>query len=121
MSLSLYLAGRLAGHPLAQVLSSLSADPTPTPSGSGGGVNLNAPAQPIPGLGDTLSQWIGWAKSIGMFAGVMGLMICGIMMMIGRRNRSHLAAEGASGMVWVIAGASVVVMAPGLITALMGG
>lgn len=94
--------------------------PTPDPSSSAG-VDPNAPATSIPGLSATLDQWIGWAKTIGIFAGVMGFIVCGIMMMIGRRNRSHLAAEGATGLIWVIAGASVIVMAPGVITALMKG
>jgi hypothetical protein len=122
MFLSLYLTGRLTA--VSQVPGRLAgppAAPTPGASSGSGGVNLNQPATPIPGLGDTLTQWIGWAKTIGMFAGVIGFIICGVMMMIGRRNRSHLAAEGASGLVWVIAGASVVVMAPGVISAMMGG
>ncbi|MFF4709592.1 hypothetical protein [Streptomyces sp. NPDC001297] len=78
------------------------------------------PAAP-PGMGGTFSDWISWAKYIGMFAGVMGLIACGVMMMVGRRNRSHLAAEGASGLVWVIAGASIVTLSVSMVTALMGG
>lgn len=79
-----------------------------------------APKAP-PGMGGTFSDWISWGKYIGMFLGAMGLIACGGMMMIGRRNRSHLAAEGASGIVWVIGGASVVTLSVSLVTALMGG
>jgi len=46
-------------------------------------------------------------------------MFCGIMMMIGRRNRSQLAAEGASGIPWVIGGLSVVSLAAGITSAVL--
>lgn len=118
MPVSLHVAAWLsthvtmAGPPHAQP--GVAASPTPS-----GTMDINAPAGDVPGLGPTLTHWISWAKSIGMFAGVIGLIICGIMMMVGRRNRSHLAAEGASGIVWVIAGASVIALAPSLISSLM--
>lgn len=77
-----------------------------------------APASP-PGMKDTFSNWISWGKYIGMFAGAMGFIACGIMMMVGRRNRSHLAAEGAGGLVWTIAGISTVTLAVSVVTAMM--
>lgn len=81
----------------------------------------NPGPQAPPGMGKTFSDWISWGKYIGMFAGVMGFIACGIMMMVGRRNRSHLSAEGAGGLVWVIAGGSVVTLSVSIVTALMGG
>lgn len=86
------------------------ADPIPDPN----------PAPP-PGMKNTFSNWISWAKYLGMVAGAIGLIACGIMMMIGRRNRSHLAAEGAGGIVWVIAGISTVTLAVSVVTQMMGG
>ncbi|MFM9625307.1 hypothetical protein OHS71_41120 (plasmid) [Streptomyces sp. NBC_00377] len=84
--------------------------------------NLPNPGpQAPPGMKGTFSDWISWGKYIGMFAGVMGFIACGVMMMVGRRNRSHLAAEGAGGLVWVIAGGSVVTLSVSIVTALMGG
>jgi Type IV secretion system pilin len=77
------------------------------------------PAAP-PGMAGTFSDWISWAKYIGMFAGVMGLITCGVMMMVGRRNRSHMAAEGAGGLVWTVAGLSTVFLAVGIVTAMAG-
>ncbi|MEV4437893.1 hypothetical protein AB0K09_02570 [Streptomyces sp. NPDC049577] len=72
------------------------------------------------GLDKTFGDWVAWAKWIAVMAGVLGLISCGIMMMVGRRNRSHLAAEGASGIVWVIAGISVASLAGGTVPMLFG-
>lgn len=76
-------------------------DPT-TPPG-GGGVDIpDAPPAAPGGLEDVASQWISWAKWATMFAGALGGFWCAIMMAIGRKNRSHLAGEGASGLLWVV-------------------
>ena len=79
-----------------------------------------APVAP-PGTSATFSDWISWTKYVGMVAGAIGLMICGIMMMVGRRNRSHLSAEGAGGIVWVIGGISTVTLAVSVVTTMFGG
>lgn len=68
-----------------------------------------------PGLDGLQGDWIGWAKWVAILAGILGLIACGVMMMIGRRNRGHLAAEGASGLLWVVAGLSVVSLAGGVV------
>ncbi|SOD67428.1 hypothetical protein SAMN06297387_13114 [Streptomyces zhaozhouensis] len=74
------------------------------------------PAPEAPeGLEGLMPQWIGWAKWLAIGLGIIGLIACGIMMMIGRRNRSHLAAEGASGLLWVVGGISVVSLAGGVV------
>jgi hypothetical protein len=69
------------------------AAPPPTP----------APAPP-PGLAELGDTVIAWMKWILMICGVAGLMWCGIMMTVGRRNRSAMAADGASGIPWVLGG-----------------
>jgi hypothetical protein len=55
-----------------------------------------APAAP-PGLESLGSTFLAWTKWILIICGVGGLMICGIMMAVGRRNRSSFAADGAAG------------------------
>ena len=92
-------------------------DPSESPTG---GVPNPAPVAP-PGLGDVVSDWIAWGKWISGAAGFIGLIACGVMMMIGRRNRGHLAGEGASGMVWVLGGLSLVAAAPVLVSSVLGG
>ncbi|MEV6672867.1 hypothetical protein [Streptomyces sp. NPDC051162] len=73
-----------------------------------------------PGMKDVFGGWVAWAKWIAVMSGILGLIACGIMMMLGRRNRSHLAAEGASGIVWVIAGISVASLAGGAVPMFFG-
>lgn len=75
----------------------------------------DSPAETPPGMEGLMGDWIGWAKWLAIGTGVLGLIACGVMMMVGRRNRSHLAAEGASGLLWVMAGLSVVSLAGGVV------
>ncbi|MFI9203740.1 hypothetical protein [Streptomyces sp. NPDC053048] len=72
------------------------------------------------GMSGVFGEWVSWAKWIAVMAGILGLIACGIMMMVGRRNRSHLAAEGASGIIWVIAGISVASLAGGAVPMFFG-
>jgi hypothetical protein len=60
-----------------------------------------------PGLENLGTTLIGWLKWILMISGVAGLLICGLMMTIGRRNRSAMAADGAVGIPWVLGGLTV--------------
>ena len=67
---------------------------------------MAAPPTPVapPGLqdlGDTFLSWLTWILRI---CGVGGLMACGVMMAVGRRNRSAMAAAGAAGIPWVLGG-----------------
>lgn len=55
-------------------------------------------------LGAFGNLFLGWMKWVLMIGGVAGLFACGIMMTIGRRNRSSLAADGAAGIPWVLGG-----------------
>jgi hypothetical protein len=68
-------------------------------------------------LGTTLISWLMW---VAMIAGFGGLLWCGIMMAIGRRNRSAMAADGATGIPWVIAGLSTVAFAAGIVAMVIG-
>jgi len=72
-----------------------------------------------PGVGDVANTFLGWMKWGGLIAGVIGFMICGIMMMVGRRNRSATAVDGATGIPWIIAGLSVITLSSGLVGAIL--
>jgi cytosine/uracil/thiamine/allantoin permease len=39
-----------------------------------------------------------------LFAGVLGILICAVMLIIGRRNRSATAYEGLVGSAWILGG-----------------
>ncbi|MCI0689926.1 MAG: hypothetical protein L0Y54_22215 [Sporichthyaceae bacterium] len=77
-----------------------------------------APEAP-PGLEALGSDLIAWTKWAALIAGVVGLIVCGIMMIIGRRNRSGLAVEGAIGIAWAISGLLVVGAAGLLVSGLL--
>jgi hypothetical protein len=74
---------------------------------AGGGVPDPAPAAP-PGLAVDANTILGWGKWGVLICGVAGLLISGGKMAIGHRNRSTLAADGATNIPWVIGGLSLV-------------
>ena len=59
---------------------------------------------PIPGLGPVADTFLGWGKWTLLIGGVLGMFICAGMMILGRRNRSATAVDGASGIPWVLGG-----------------
>jgi hypothetical protein len=74
--------------------------PTPPP-----GIDP-APSE-IPGLGTAATMFLGWGKWALIVGGVLGMFICGGMMILGRRNRSSTAVDGATGIPWVLGGLTV--------------
>ena len=81
------LTGALAIHELAAT--------TPM-SGLAGDVPNPAPKAP-PGLTGPVNTSLAWWKWGALVAGGSGLIGCGAKLAIGRRNRSNLAADGATG------------------------
>ncbi|NAZ81034.1 hypothetical protein GTR02_04290 [Kineococcus sp. R8] len=81
------------------------------------GVIPDPPAVAPPGVGEKVTTLLGWAKWGGLIAGIVGLLACGIMMAVGRRNRSSMAADGASGIPWVLAGLTVVSFSASIVSA----
>jgi hypothetical protein len=73
-----------------------------------------APAAP-PGLASRVDTLLAWWKWGSLIAGVFGLIACGAMMAIGRRNRSNLAADGAAGIPWVLAGLTLIALSSGIV------
>ena len=49
-------------------------------------------------------MFLGWGKWTLIVGGVLGMFICGGMMILGRRNRSSTAVDGATGIPWVLGG-----------------
>ena len=78
----------------------------PSPS-LAAGVPDPAPQAP-PGLSGKVNTILGWGKWGVLTCGVAGLLLCGGKMAIGHRNRAAVAADGASGIVWVLGGLSLV-------------
>jgi hypothetical protein len=79
-----------------------------------GSVPNPAPVAP-PGLSSKMNTLLGWWKWGALIAGVFGLVGCGAMMAIGRRNRSTLAADGATGIPWVLAGLTLIALSSGIV------
>jgi hypothetical protein len=75
-----------------------------------------APVAP-PGMESVAEQFIGWGKWILIVAGVLGMFICAGMMIIGRRNRSATAVDGAAGVPWVLGGLFLGAVAASLVGA----
>lgn len=66
--------------------------------------DLDPTAVPVPGMGEVADKFIGWGKWAVRVGGVIGMLICGGMMILGRRNRSSTAVDGAAGIPWVLGG-----------------
>lgn len=86
--------------------------------GVAAGVPDPAPVAP-PGLSGRVSTLLAWWKWGALVAGVFGLIGCGAMMAIGRRNRSNLAADGATGIPWVLAGLTLIALVSGIVGVFM--
>ncbi|HEY7429965.1 MAG TPA: hypothetical protein VH641_04445 [Streptosporangiaceae bacterium] len=82
------------------------------------GVPNPAPVAP-PGLAGDVNTLLAWWKWGALVAGVFGLVGCGAMMAIGRRNRSSLAADGATGIPWVLAGLTLIALSSGIVGVFM--
>ena len=82
------------------------------------GIPDPAPVAP-PGLAGRVNTLLAWWKWGALVAGVFGLIGCGAMMAIGRRNRSNLAADGATGIPWVLAGLTLIALSSGIVGVFM--
>ncbi|MCX6462699.1 MAG: hypothetical protein NTW05_03750 [Pseudonocardiales bacterium] len=70
-----------------------------------------------PGFAELAGTLLGWMKWGVVFAGLLGIFICALMLIIGRRNRSATAYEGLAGSAWVIGGLAMASVAALLVGA----
>lgn len=76
--------------------------------------------QPPPGrIADYANTIVGWVKWALIVAGVLGILICAGMVIIGRRQRNAMATEGLIGAGWVIAGLAMISSAAGVVGAFL--
>ena len=75
-----------------------------------------APPGQFATLVGTVLGWLKWTVFVG---GLAGLLVCAIMITIGRRNRNAMATEGVAGGVWVLGGLSLAACAYPLVNAFM--
>ncbi len=86
---------------------------------------MSAPRQQVPdpgpdappGLEELADQLLGWLKWGVLVTGVLGILVCALMLIIGRRNRSATAYEGLVGSAWVIGGLALASVAALLVGA----
>jgi len=75
----------------------------------------NPAPQAPPGLAKPVNTIIAWAKWGVLICGVTGLLICAGKMAIGHRNRATFAADGATGVPWVLGGLSLAAVAASIV------
>jgi hypothetical protein len=120
MTMHSTVAGRFAVRRASQVLASMEIParlmPNPQHTTTPQPSVPNPPAQAPPAqLVAAIDTVLGWGKWLVMASGVAGLFICGGKMTIGHRNRASFAADGATGIPWVLAGLSVAAVAAAIV------
>ena len=59
------------------------------------------------------------ARLGALVGGVAGVLICALMIIVGRRNRNQMATEGVFSLAWVFGGLSLVAVAASLVGAFL--
>jgi hypothetical protein len=77
-----------------------------------------APQAP-PGLENASNLILGWLVWGARVGGVAGVLICALMIIVGRRNRNQMATEGVFSLAWVFGGLSLVAVAASLVGAFL--
>jgi hypothetical protein len=80
----------------------------------------NPPPQAPPGIAELADQVIAWLKWGVLAAGMVGILVCAGMIIIGHRRRGGLAQEGLIGSVWVLGGLALASVAAVLVGAFAG-
>jgi hypothetical protein len=65
------------------------------------------PPEAPPGLEQKMETLLAWGKWGVLISGLAGLLYCAGQMAVGRKNRSTFAADGATGIPWVLGGLSL--------------
>lgn len=91
------------------------------PLTSGGSEDApNPPPQAPPGIGALAEQVIAWLKWGVLAAGMIGILVCAAMIILGRRRHGGLAQEGLIGSLWVLGGLALASVAAVLVGAFAG-
>ena len=80
----------------------------------------NPAPTPPPGLQGPVTTMVAWGKWGVLVCGVVGLLICAGKMAIGHRNRATFAADGATGIPWVLGGLSLAAVAAAIVGVFLG-
>ncbi len=80
----------------------------------------NPAPSPPPGLEGPVTTMVAWGKWGVLVCGVAGLLICAGKMAIGHRNRATFAADGATGIPWVLGGLSLAAVAASIVSVFLG-
>ena len=75
----------------------------------------NPAPQAPPGLEKPVTTIVAWGKWGVLVCGVAGLLMCAGKMAIGHRNRATFAADGATGIPWVLGGLSLAAVAAAIV------
>jgi hypothetical protein len=81
--------------------------------------STSSPQAP-PGIGVLADQLISWLTWGALAAGVVGLLVCAGMVVVGRRHRGGLAQDGLVGSLWVVTGLTLASLAAVLVGAFAG-
>lgn len=74
---------------------------------------------PPPGLESLGQQVVDWSFWIAIIAALVGFALVAIKMAIGQRGRSQMAADGASGIPWVVGALFLISSASAIVSALL--
>jgi len=80
----------------------------------------NPAPQAPPGLEKPVTTIVAWGKWGVLVCGVAGLLMCAGKMAIGHRNRAAFAADGATGIPWVLGGLSLAAVAAAIVGVFLG-
>jgi hypothetical protein len=79
------------------------------------------PKAPPGKLADAADALLAWLKWGGLAGSVGALVVAGIMMSVGRRNRNNMAVEGAMALPWVIGGLALILGSASVVGWLLDG
>lgn len=74
---------------------------------------------PPPGLESIGQQVVNWAFWIAVISALIGFALVAVKMAIGQRGRATMAADGASGIPWVVGALFLISSASAIVTALL--
>ncbi len=80
----------------------------------------NPAPSPPPGVEGPVTTMIAWGKWGVLVCGIAGLLMCAGKMAIGHRNRATFAADGATGIPWVLGGLSLAAIAASIVSVFLG-